>query len=112
MVVSAGSSGRSEISNADHTIGHDGGEALGPSEQPFALGPGVVQDHAQGFRQSSTGIAVERQQRPSAPWSFCHAVITAPSLTQKTITSSTPAALRAAWCSKYPGICTEDQVGV
>ena len=37
--------------------------------------------------------------------------MTAPSLTQKTMTSSTPAALRAAWCSKYPGICTEDQAG-
>ena len=38
--------------------------------------------------------------------------MTAPSFTQKTMTSSTPAALRAAWCSKYPGICTDDQVGV
>ena len=49
---------------------------------------------------------------PSIFWSLAQAIITAPSFTQNTSTSSIPAALRASWPLRYPGTWHVDHVGV
>ena len=49
---------------------------------------------------------------PSTPWLSAQAAMTAPSLTQYTSTSSIPCALSLSCCSRYPGTCVEDHVGV
>ena len=51
----AGSSGRPCIPRFDHTIFDNGRQAFGPSKEPQALGPGVVQDHAQALVNAPLG---------------------------------------------------------
>jgi hypothetical protein len=55
---------------------------------------------------------VRREERQSEADKGAHPIITAPSFTQYTMTSSTPASLRAPCCSRYSGTCSPDQHGV
>mmetsp|Transcript_26634 Transcript_26634/g.57980 ORF Transcript_26634/g.57980 Transcript_26634/m.57980 type:complete len:210 (+) Transcript_26634:234-863(+) len=77
-----------------------------------SMGPGWSITTPSALVSSHRVSARKVMLEPSIFWSLAQAVMTAPSFTQYTNTSSIPAALRASWPLRYPGTWHVDHVGV